>query len=137
MNIRLVRTCRSSLKSELTTLSNYLSSGDKARMISIIEKVNEEIMKRDEALLQLDNRSSRLSSAILSLPQKPDSKDKNKLYNRLSDFLLITQWHILREEGKDVSDEPWVLEEEEKEAEEEEKEVPTNEIPEEMLRDIN
>lgn len=137
MDIKYVNVRKKTLENELTTLSSYLNPADKSRLTSMIEEIKSEIMTREEGLVQFENRTSRLISSILALPSKPKEKSLKRFYNRFSDFLLITSWHIYREKDSDVSDEPWVLEEEEKETEKDEsKKIPTQDISEEMLGDL-
>lgn len=124
VNAKKLRGLHKGLVEDISILTSFLSPGDRIRMVQQLDAIEEELKNGSNGMGEFENAKERLKSALLLAPAKMKTDaQRNFLYNRFSDFLLVLKWHIYKEEGYKVGNEPWRLKEEE--PEKEEKKVPS------------
>lgn len=113
-----LRSAYKALMMEFAQISGYLSAGDRVRIIRIVDSIHEEVEETKAELDELVQSGSKLISAVITFSGLEGKQEVNRLYNRFADFMITLKWHILWEEGKDVGERPWTLEEAEEVEEE-------------------
>lgn len=122
--IKEARNHRPGLVDDISTASQYLCVGDKIRIRSTIDRVDDIVHHLsadfdylgEDGIREYSMTSSSLKSFIAILPRDVDNSKMNNLFNKLADYLIVLEWVLRKCEGYDVSDDPWRLPDESKES---------------------
>lgn len=115
---------RPGLVDDISTASQYLCAGDKVRIRSTIDRIDDIVHSlfakfddfEEDGIKEYITASSSLKSFIAILPRGLGKDNKNNLFNKLADYLIVLEWVLRKCEGYDVPDDPWRLPDEGKES---------------------